>query len=105
YACQSGNHNGGPQPVHALDTCTAGLGHVTNGNQEYRDSERKVHKKCPAPGGVLDEPSTGNRTKRSCDGRKARPRSNRLAPRLLVERRADDRETSRNEQRRTYALD
>src|ERR1700740_596406 len=82
----------------------AAFWHAPQRNRHHRDRERKIQVERPPPRPVFDEPSAENRTKGSGNRRKAGPRANRPTAGCLIKRRADNREASRNEERRSDAL-
>src|SRR5262249_17411421 len=93
-----------PCPILATSVRVTAIRNVQQANYTHRGRKRQIYEEDPVPGNILDQPSTEYRTNRGGDRREPRPRSYRLAARLLVERGADDRQAARHQKGRTDPL-
>src|SRR5205085_8738659 len=91
-------------PIDVTRNGAAALRNPPKRDDDHGCGERKINEECPAPGGVLDQPSAENRPNRGCDGGKTRPGADRLAASFLVEGRTDDCEAAGDEQRSAHTL-
>src|ERR1700686_3430356 len=78
--------------------------HETERQADDDHSQRYVEKERCSPAHVLDEPTADHRTERRGNRAEPGPSSNRPPALSVVERRADDRETSRHQEPRADSL-
>src|SRR5580658_7951780 len=81
------------------------FGDVPQRNCDHGGRNRNVYKECPTPGGMLNQPAAENRSHCCCDRRETGPDADRLAAGFLVERCANNRQASGNEEGSSYTLD
>jgi hypothetical protein len=79
--------------------------HVAERDPDRRQRDERIDEEDPAPRGVIHDPSAEQRAERRRHCRKSRPGADRLAALAFIERRTDDRERTRDQQRRARALD
>src|ERR1700737_66079 len=93
-----------------LDAGAAGFRDAPERDRHHRAGKREIEEERPAPRAMLDKPSAKDRTESGRNRGKSGPRANGpasgllAAPRVVVERCADDCEAAGNQQRRPDSL-